>query len=98
MAGWDWMELVDKSEGEPQSGSSAINLIVLYLVHAVVALAELICAELRAGGIRLHHLIEACGSRSRGVGDELQPGSCGAYHILGPVGLSLRYHILLDCL
>jgi len=31
MAGWDWMEIVDKSEGEPQSGSSAINLIVLYL-------------------------------------------------------------------
>jgi hypothetical protein len=58
-------------------------------VHAVVALAELICAELRAGGIRLHHLIEACGSRSRGVGDQLQPGSRGAYHILGPVGLSL---------
>jgi hypothetical protein len=27
---WDWMEIVDKSEGEPQSGSSAINLIVLY--------------------------------------------------------------------
>ena len=79
------MEIVDKREGEPQSGSSAINLFILYLVHAVVALAELIYAEFRAGGIRLHHLIEAGGSRSRGVGDQLQPGSCGAYHILGPV-------------
>ena len=38
MAGWDWMEIVDKREGEPQSGSSAINLFILYPVLFILIL------------------------------------------------------------
>ena len=63
-------------------------------VHGVIAGVELISVILHRVCIGLNYLVEARRPSNGRIGDQLYPGSDGAYHILCPVRCSLNPEVV----